>query len=144
MFRCVGQSGSGPLMSNVRQRRVNPVFCKHRSATKGREGTATNCARCPPASSRLVRFALRDHRNPLDSPWSVSNRFLPRSALALPGGTEIQALRERVATLALLAKNLNVLPNPSIEPTSTGWARYALYSFSASRAHPVPAPHVKR
>jgi hypothetical protein len=37
-----------------------------------------------------------------------------------------------------------VLPNPSIEPTSTGWARYALCSFSASRAQPLPAAHVKR
>jgi hypothetical protein len=36
------------------------------------------------------------------------------------------------------------LPNPSIERTSTGWARYARCSFSASRAQPVPASHVKR
>jgi hypothetical protein len=120
------------------------VFRNHCGAAKGREGTATNCARCPPASSRLVRSASCSHRNPLDSPWSANNRFLPRSALALPGGTEIQSLREKPATLALLAKNLNVLPNPSIEPTSTGWARYARWSLSASRAHPVPAAHVKR
>jgi hypothetical protein len=37
-----------------------------------------------------------------------------------------------------------VRPNPSIEPTSTGWARYARCSLSASRAQPVPAAHVKR
>jgi hypothetical protein len=46
--------------------------------------------------------------------------------------------------LAPLARQPEVRPNTSIEPTSTGWARYALYSLSASRAQPVPAAHVKR
>jgi hypothetical protein len=56
----------------------------------------------------------------------------------LPHST-VRELRRRVVEL-----KARVRPNPSIEPTSTGWARYALYSFSASRAHPVPAAHVKR
>ena len=37
-----------------------------------------------------------------------------------------------------------VRPNTSIEPTSTGWPRYAHCPFSASRAQPAPAAHVKR
>jgi hypothetical protein len=42
------------------------------------------------------------------------------------------------------AQQPKVRPNPSIEPTSTGWARYARCSLSASRAQPLPAAHVKR
>jgi hypothetical protein len=37
-----------------------------------------------------------------------------------------------------------VTPNPSLERTSTGWARYARCLFSASRAQPVPAAQLKR
>jgi hypothetical protein len=36
------------------------------------------------------------------------------------------------------------LPNPSLERTSTGWARYARWSFSASRAQPVASAQLKR
>jgi hypothetical protein len=36
------------------------------------------------------------------------------------------------------------LPNPSLDGTSTGWARYARCPFSASRAQPLPAPQLKR
>jgi hypothetical protein len=110
----------------------------------GREFTATNFARCPPASSWLVRSASPNHRNLLDALFPANIRFLPRSALALLGGTEIQALRERAATLAFLAQNLSVLPNGSLEWTSTGWPRYARRSLSALRGHPIPAPQLKR
>jgi hypothetical protein len=45
---------------------------------------------------------------------------------------------------ASLGSQTALRPNPSLERTSTGWARYARYSFSASRAQPVPAPQLKR
>ena len=35
-------------------------------------------------------------------------------------------------------------PNPAIERTSTGWPRYAVSSFFASRGQPVAAAHGER
>jgi hypothetical protein len=45
---------------------------------------------------------------------------------------------------ASLGSQTALRPNPSLERTSTGWARYARWSFSASRAQPVASAQLKR
>ena len=64
---------------------------------------------------RICSFKVKPHR----SPWVI------------------------VAAIETMLQ-LNQRANPSIEPTSKGWPRYAVSSFFASRGQPSAAAHVTR
>jgi hypothetical protein len=60
-----------------------------------------------------------------------------------PSGSE-QLSSSWQGSRASLGSQTALRPNPSLERTSTGWARYARCSFSASRAQPVASAQLKR
>jgi hypothetical protein len=62
---------------------------------------------------------------------------------ASPSGSE-QLSSSWQGSQASLSLQTALRPNPSLERTSTGWARYARCQFSASRAQPVASAQLKR
>jgi hypothetical protein len=117
-----------------------------------------HCQRSLSAFFRLVGFAQAARPLAGRSPLAVlgRNRSL-QTALALAAIRQTGRMNQSLELCEPLVRSMpqqlqhwaverkaRVRPNPSIEPTSTGWARYARCSLSASRAHPVPAAHVKR
>ena len=138
----------GRLTSNVRQSRVNAALRRHRGAAMGREVTASSGTRCQAASVSLVRFVLALGRAP--APWYEralvvrypSQRQFRRGS---PRHRAAQRATHRWASLlgstAFLVRC--VLPNPSVERTSTGMP---LGPRRSSGHHPprgpsaIPAP----
>jgi hypothetical protein len=117
-----------------------------------------HCQRSLSAFFRLVGFAHAARPLAGGSPLAVLGRnHSLQTALALAAIRQTGRMNQSLELCEPLVRSMpqqlqhwaverkaRVRPNPSIEPTSTGWARYARCSLSASRAQPVPAAHVKR
>jgi hypothetical protein len=193
MFHFAGQSGSGPLMSNVRQHRTvcalpaphlangsnldasvwlpqtqtrralgGVAMNLNQQSKHGATGSLKKCKSLgmlfaqavrasllgPPVILRLLTdrclrsLRLRQGFSLFFAPSPDWGRTGRKRLLRVLGPT-LSSSSLRAYTRSTERQNA-VLPNPSIEWTSTGWARYARCSSSASRAQPAPAPHVKR
>jgi hypothetical protein len=193
MFRCAGQSGSGPSCQTLGRRgpnawlteqefcaSLNPVrLTRALRADELRRAVSPNkflvrvpfspqvhfCAtrtgqeRFPYlrannwATMKAQRLSWKRGNVSLGMNGSMSVFHTTGSILvaelikaarwASPSGSE-QLSSSWQGRRASLGSQTALRPNPSLERTSTGWARYARCSFSASRAQPVPAAQLKR
>jgi hypothetical protein len=120
------------------------------SSSNGNALARAHCLTKNNANSSFAPSRLAQAARPLagSSPVAVLERNQILQVLLMPAAVRqtgrMNKPPEFLQTLARSKCQPEVRPNPSIEPTSTGWARYARCSLSASRAQPVPAAHVKR